>query len=94
MPLWSWRVGGAILTGHPNEAYSILQTELRARLPGVPIVAMNVVNGHFGYLPPAALYNEDIYPVWQTPFERGSLEELIAAAQRASLTLLGKEHSL
>ena len=42
---------------------------------------MNLVNGSIGYLPPAPLYDEDIYPVWQTPFDRGCLERTIAAAQ-------------
>lgn len=77
MPVWMWNVGDALFVGHPNEAYSQLQTELRRRLPGRPIVVMNVVNGHFGYLPPAHLYGEDLYPVWQTPFGEGSLETLI-----------------
>ena len=79
MPVWIWQVGEALFVGHPNEAYSQLQTELRRRFPGRPIAAMNVVNGHFGYLPPAHLYGEDLYPVWQTPFGPGSLETLIEA---------------
>jgi hypothetical protein len=28
-------------------------------------------------LPPAELYDEDIYTVWQTPFERGGYERLL-----------------
>lgn len=79
MPVWIWSVGAALFLGHPNEAYSQLQTELRRRFPDRPIVVMNVVNGHFGYLPPTDLYSEDLYPVWQTPFGPGSLERLIAA---------------
>lgn len=79
MPVWIWQVGDALLIGHPNEAYSLLQTELRRRFPGKAIAVMNVVNGHFGYLPPAHLYGEDLYPVWQTPFGPGSLEKLIEA---------------
>ena len=63
--------------GHPNEAYSQLQTDLRNTFPRVPIVVMNVVNGHFGYLPSANLYCKNIYPVWQSPFGEGSLETLI-----------------
>jgi hypothetical protein len=82
MPVWVWRVGEAILIGHPNEAYSRLQTELRRRFPGRHVAVMNVVNGHFGYLPPAELYGRDLYPVWQTPFGPGSLERLIDACDR------------
>ena len=65
------------MVGHPNEAYSLLQTTLRDRFPSKAIAVMNVVNGHYGYLPPAHLYEHDLYPVWQTPFDRGSLEHLI-----------------
>jgi hypothetical protein len=43
---------------------------------------MNVVNGWSGYLPPHELYDEDIYAVWQTPFERNSLEQLIQSCRR------------
>ncbi len=74
IPLWVWRIGDSILCGHPNEAYSLLQTEVRERFPEHAIGVMNVVNGHIGYLPPAELYDLDVYPVWQTPFERGCLE--------------------
>jgi hypothetical protein len=77
MPLWIWHVGAAFFLGHPNEAYSLLQTRLRERFPAVSFAILNVVNGHFGYLPPAALYAQNAYPVWQTPFAQDSLERLI-----------------
>ena len=38
---------------------------------------MNLVNGSIGYLPPADLYDTEVYPVWQTPFARGGLERMI-----------------
>jgi len=34
--LWCWRLGDALLFGHPHEAYSVFQTELRRRFPGSP----------------------------------------------------------
>jgi hypothetical protein len=82
-PLWAWRAGDTLFAGHPNEAYSVLQTYLRQRFPEQAVVVMNVVNGHAGYLPPESLYDEDIYPVWQTPMDRGCLEKVIAAAEQA-----------
>ena len=81
MPLWVWQLGDAVFVGHPNEAYSLLQTTLREKFPGKALAVMNVVNGHFGYLPPAEQYDHDIYPVWQTPFHRGSLERLITTCE-------------
>lgn len=30
MPAWVWRLGGAIIVAHPNEAYSCFQQDLRA----------------------------------------------------------------
>ncbi len=83
MPLWIWQIGDALVIGHPNEAYSLLQTELRRRFPQQAVVVMNVVNGHFGYLPPAGLYGSDLYPVWQTPFGAGALETLIESCDTA-----------
>ena len=44
---------------------------------------MNLINGSIGYLPPRHLYDEKIYQVWQTPFERGSLERLAEAIEEA-----------
>jgi hypothetical protein len=49
---------------------------------------MNLVNGSIGYLPPAELCDLDLYQVWQSPFERHSLERLIAEA-RDQIVLLG-----
>jgi len=81
-PLWLWRVGDGYLVGQPNEAYSHLQTELRRTTPGGAVVAMNLVNGSIGYLPPVGHYGRDLYQVWQSPFDKGSLERVIAAARR------------
>lgn len=78
-PVWLWRVGDALLLGQINETYSAFQTELRRHFPGQALAIMNVVNGSLGYLPPRELYREDLYQVWQTPFEAGSLERLIEA---------------
>jgi hypothetical protein len=82
-PLWLWQVGEALVVAQPNEAYSWLQTELRQSFNGRPVVVMNLT-GHSGrgYLPREALYDhDDLYQVWQTPWARGSLERLLAAAK-------------
>ena len=49
---------------------------------------MNLINGSIGYLPPADLYDTDVYPVWQTPFDRGSLEATIEAMTAAIAELI------
>lgn len=74
--LWVWRLGDALLIGQPNEAYSRFQLELRRHFSPYPVGVINIVNGHMGYLPPAELYDKDMYSVWQTPFASGSLEVL------------------
>jgi hypothetical protein len=91
MPAWIWRIGECVFVGHPNEAYSQLQTVLRARFEGLSVVVMNVVNGHYGYLPPKHLYGQDLYPVWQTPFDQGSLERLIDECTEAIQDLTNSE---
>ncbi len=70
----AWRIGDAVLVGSCCEPYSIVQQELRRRFPDRTVLCMNLINGSIGYLPPAELYDTDVYPVWQTPFDRGSLE--------------------
>jgi len=76
-PVWAWRWGHAVIVGHPGEAYSRLQTTLRARFPGIPIVVMNLTNGPgFVYLPTREAYERGAYQAWQTPLAAGSLELL------------------
>lgn len=79
LPIHVWLIGDAVLVGSCCEAYSLLQRKLRNRFPDHTIVCMNLINGSLGYLPPAELYDTDVYPVWQTPFDRGSLERVLAA---------------
>ncbi len=73
----AWRIGDAVLVGSCCEAYSWLQRELRRRFADHSLICMNLINGSIGYLPPDALYDSDVYPVWQTPFERGCLESTL-----------------
>ncbi|MGG7464731.1 MULTISPECIES: hypothetical protein [unclassified Plantibacter] len=87
-PLWVWRFGDAVFVAHPGEAYSALQSTLRARFPSATIVVMNLTNGPgWVYLPPEHAYREDRYQAWQTVLEAGSLERLIAAAGDAIIDL-------
>ena len=72
----AWRIGDTVLVGTAGEAYSQLQQDMRRLFPDVTVVCMNLVNGWAGYLPPADLYDMDVYPVWQTPFDRGCLERV------------------
>lgn len=74
--LWVWHVGAIVLVGQLNETYPQYQQELRAAAPGRAVVVMNVVNGSFGYLYPRAIAQENIYPVWQSPFAADALEVL------------------
>ncbi|MFK3677126.1 hypothetical protein ACI2IP_05310 [Microbacterium sp. NPDC090218] len=76
-PVWAWRLGDAVIVGHPGEAYSRLQTTLRARFPETPIVLMNLTNGPgFVYLPTRDAYERGAYQAWQTPLAPGALDAL------------------
>lgn len=76
-PVWAWRLGDAVIVGHPGEAYSRLQTTLRARFPETPIVLMNLTNGPgFVYLPTRDAYDRGAYQAWQTPLAPGALDLL------------------
>ena len=79
-PFWIWRLGDAVLAAHPGEAYSPLQTGLRAANPGTPVVVMNLTNGPgFVYLPTDAAYARGAYQAWQSPLAAGSLARLESA---------------
>ena len=79
LPFWLWQAGDSLWVGAMTEAYSVLQRSLRQRFPDLAVICLNKINGSIGYLPPAEYYDEDIYQVWQTPFDRGALEEMIEA---------------
>ncbi|MEZ6052908.1 MAG: alkaline ceramidase [Planctomycetaceae bacterium] len=83
-----WRIGDAVLIGSCCEPYSLLQQELRKQFPDRTLICMNLINGSMGYLPPADLYDTDVYPVWQTPFDRGSLEVTQEAMKQAIQNVL------
>lgn len=88
IPVNAWRIGEAVLVGCCCEPYSRLQQELRRRFPDRSIVCMNLANGSIGYLPPADLYDIDVYQAWQTPFARGGLERMIDSMTDAIEELL------
>lgn len=79
IPVWVWQFGDAFLVAQPNEVYAVFQEQIRAHFPDRFIAVINIANGYLGYLPPQDLYQNDMYAVWQTPFEKGSLEILINA---------------
>ena len=83
MPIWAWRLGEALLVAIPNEPYSVLQTELRRRFAGTPVLVLGVTNGTMGYLSPEETYGTGLYQEQQSPFAPGCLEQTIEAAGRA-----------
>jgi hypothetical protein len=83
LPVHAWRIGDAVLVGSCCEPYSVLPRELRRRFPINTILCMNLINGAIGYLPPAELYDLDLYTVWQPPFDRGSYERLLETMTQA-----------
>ena len=90
LEIWGWRIGDALVLGTLAEAYSSIQQNVRAAFPDRAVAWLNLVNGSIGYLPPAPLYDAEIYQAWQTPFDRGSLETLEAAAISLGHELLAR----
>ncbi len=86
--VWLWRLGSMVMVANSNESYSALQIELRKRFPDKAIAVMNITNGGWAYLPEREMYDRDQYQVWQTPFERGCLEQTIEACAEAIEELL------
>ena len=80
MPLWTWRLGGALLVAVPNELYSVFQVELRRRFAGTPLLVLGVTNETMGYLSPEETYGTGLYQEQQSPFAPGCLEQTIDVA--------------
>lgn len=88
LEIWGWRIGEALVLGTLAEAYSSIQLNVRRAFPDRAVAWLNLVNGSLGYLPPEPLYDVTIYQAWQTPFDRGSLELVEAAAIELGQELL------
>jgi Neutral/alkaline non-lysosomal ceramidase, N-terminal len=80
MPLWTWRLGEALLVALPNEPYSTFQVELRRRFAGTPLLVLMTTNGGVGYLPPRETFGSGRYQEQQSPYAPGCLEQTIEAA--------------
>jgi len=87
-----WRVGDAFWLGVQGEFYSVLQTELRRRFPGTPIVVATIAaDWGASYLPPRETYNKGIYQETIAVVASGSLEQTLdSVAQRIERSLRGQ----
>src|SRR5688572_11664085 len=73
-----WRIGDGFWLGVQGESYSLLQTELRRRFPGTPIIVGSVAaDWGASYLPPAGTYGTGTYQESIAVVAAGSLEQLI-----------------
>jgi len=84
-----WRMGDAFWLGIQGEFYSLLQTGLRARFPGVPIVVATIAaDWGASYLPPRETYGKGIYQESIAVVAPGSLEQVCESVAKRI------EHSL
>jgi hypothetical protein len=93
-----WRMGDGFWIGVQGESYSLLQTELRRRFFGTPIIVASVASDWgASYLPPSQLYGLGVYQESIAVVAAGSLEQLIEsvatriAAARESSQVPGNE---
>ena len=79
--IWLWSLGDAFWLAVEGEPYQLLQTSLRERFPGVPIMVASLANGaRANYLPPAAAYGSGRYPDTIAVLAKGALETIIDQA--------------
>lgn len=79
--IWLWSIGDAFWLAVEGEPYQLLQTSLRERFPGVPIMVASLANGaRANYLPPAAAYGSGRYPDTIAVLAKGALETIIDQA--------------
>ena len=69
------------MVGVPGEPYSLLQTELRRRLPGQHVLVMVMTNGSLttGYILPCALCGAGMYQDQIAVLAPGALEGIVDA---------------
>ncbi len=80
LPVTLWQIGDACWLAVEGEHYQYLQTQLRRRFPGVPLVVMTLANGSRPtYLPTRDAYGKGIYQESIAVLEAGSLESLTEA---------------
>jgi hypothetical protein len=77
-PLKLWKIGDAIWLALDGEFYNVLQRELRARFPDIPIIVGTVANGSsVWYLPDESSFGKGLYQEDASILAQGSLETLI-----------------
>ncbi|HEV7614092.1 MAG TPA: neutral/alkaline non-lysosomal ceramidase N-terminal domain-containing protein [Steroidobacteraceae bacterium] len=83
-----WQLGDSFIVGTPAEMHTAFQLELRRRFPSNSIAVLNIVNGYASYLPPRADYAVGPYPTRVAVYAMGSMEIVLAAADRTIRGLL------
>jgi hypothetical protein len=75
-----WRMGDAVWIGLGGEHYHVLQRELRARFPAIPIIIGTLANGsEVSYLLDKESYGKGLYQENVSVLAQGCLETLIEA---------------
>src|SRR5690606_36699540 len=77
LSVWLWGLGNAIGVAQESAAYSVFHMAVGGAYPNRCHVFINIANGYLGYLAPKDLYDKEVYAVWQSPYDKGSLEILI-----------------
>ena len=78
-----WRIGDAFWLGVQGEFYSVFQTELRRRFPGVPIVVATIAaDWGASYLPSRETYGKGIYQESIAVVAPGGLEQVLEAVAK------------
>ena len=79
LPVSAWQLGDAVWVFAAAEHYNVLQTGLRRRFPGIPVIVTTITNGwQPGYLPTAETYGKGIYQETISMVAPGSLERVVA----------------
>jgi hypothetical protein len=76
-PVRVWKLGDAIWVPLDGEHYNVLQRDLRAAFPGVPLIIGTLANGsNVWYLPDRDSYGKGLYPEDASTLAVGALETL------------------
>ena len=86
--------GDILFLGTPAEPFSALQIEARQRHPQQVVIVANHCNGGSGYLMPESCYERtEFYAATQTPFAKGSFEQVCSLSYQCLEDLAVKENT-
>jgi hypothetical protein len=88
-----WQIGQTVLVTIPGEMFSRLALEIKEQSPFKETMVVGYSNGHLGYIPDEAAYQDQGYEALSTPLKQGFGEKLVEETILKLQDLYRKSHT-